>query len=156
MDYMVFFKDWGGQLLSGFCIIGGIWAYLRHDRKIKCQEKVLNELQIRQLTKVEEEGKKAEIKCNFIPNKNGGHIRFVNAGKSDARNVHVEIITPKDELEGLIIDKWEDYEAQFKENGIRIVYFPYTKGVSSTAITTALRNIRGWTNDYSNKEDENI
>jgi hypothetical protein len=58
----------------------------------------------------EEEGKKAEIKCNFIPNKNGGHIRFVNAGKSDARNVHVEIITPKDELEGLIIDKWEDYE----------------------------------------------
>lgn len=110
MDYMVFFKDWGGQLLSGFGIIGGIWAYLRHDRKIKCQEKVLNELQIRQLTKTEEEGKKAEIKCNFIPNKNGGHIRFVNAGKSDARNVHVEIITPKDELEGLIIDKWEDYE----------------------------------------------
>ena len=41
---MVFFKDWGGQLLSGFGIIGGIWAYLRHDRKIKCQEKVLNEL----------------------------------------------------------------------------------------------------------------
>ena len=24
MDYMVFFKDWGGQLLSGFCIIGGM------------------------------------------------------------------------------------------------------------------------------------
>ena len=53
-------------------------------------------------------------------------------------------------------DKWENYEAQFKENGIRIVYFPYTKGVSSTAITAALKNIRGWTNDYSCKEDEKV
>ena len=53
-------------------------------------------------------------------------------------------------------DKWEEYEKQFEKNGIRIVYFPYTKGISSTAITTALRNIRGWTNDYSEKEDEKI
>ena len=44
-------------------------------------------------------------------------------------------------------DKWEQYEAQFKENGIRIVYFPYTKGVSSTIITKALYNSRGWSTD---------
>lgn len=110
MDYIGIFKDWGGHILSAFGIIGGIFAYFRHDRRIKCQEKVLNELQIRQFAKAEEEEKKAEIKCNFIPNKNGGHIRFVNAGKSDARNVHIEIITPKNELEGLLIDEWGDYE----------------------------------------------
>lgn len=50
-------------------------------------------------------------------------------------------------------DKWQEYEKQFKENGIKIVYFPYTKGVSSTAITTALKNVRGWTNNFSEKKE---
>lgn len=44
-------------------------------------------------------------------------------------------------------DKWKDYEKEFAKHGIRIVYFPYTKGVSSTMITKALENVRGWTND---------
>ncbi len=35
-------------------------------------------------------------------------------------------------------DKWNDYEREFAKAGIRIVYFPYTKGVSSTQITKAL------------------
>ena len=39
--------------------------------------------------------------------------------------------------------KWQDYERQFKEAGIEIVYFPYTKGVSSTQITRALNAVRG-------------
>lgn len=51
-------------------------------------------------------------------------------------------------------DKWQKYERQFEENGIKIVYFPYTKGVSSTAITAALKNIRGWTNDFSELKGE--
>lgn len=41
-------------------------------------------------------------------------------------------------------EKWQEYEKQFKENDIKIVYFPYTKGVSSTTISTALRHVRGW------------
>lgn len=35
-------------------------------------------------------------------------------------------------------DKWKSYEKEFEEAGIRIVYFPYTKGVSSTIITKTL------------------
>lgn len=35
-------------------------------------------------------------------------------------------------------DKWKAYEAEFAEAGIKIVYFPYTKGVSSTKITKIL------------------
>lgn len=31
-------------------------------------------------------------------------------------------------------EKWQDYEREFAEEGIRIVYFPYTKGVSSTKL----------------------
>lgn len=40
-------------------------------------------------------------------------------------------------------EKWQDYERQFKEAGIQIVYFPYTKGISSTQITRALNAVRG-------------
>ena len=39
-------------------------------------------------------------------------------------------------------EKWMRYEAEFIKEGIRIVYFPYTKGISSTKITEALKAVR--------------
>ena len=39
-------------------------------------------------------------------------------------------------------EKWENYEREFNEAGVKIVYFPYTKGISSTQITKALKAIR--------------
>ena len=39
-------------------------------------------------------------------------------------------------------DKWKEYEKAFQDAGIKIVYFPYTKGVSSTQITKALNAVR--------------
>lgn len=48
-------------------------------------------------------------------------------------------------------DKWKEYERKFNEEGIRIVYFPYTKGISSTKITQALQQVRGWTNESAQK-----
>ncbi len=41
-------------------------------------------------------------------------------------------------------EKWKEYEKEFTKEGIKIVYFPYTKGISSTKITEALKNTRGW------------
>lgn len=38
--------------------------------------------------------------------------------------------------------KWQQYETQFEAEGIKIVYFPYTKGVSSTKINEALAAVR--------------
>lgn len=38
--------------------------------------------------------------------------------------------------------KWEELEAQFKEVGVRIVFFPYTKGTSSTLINETLKTLR--------------
>lgn len=35
-------------------------------------------------------------------------------------------------------EKWQQFEKQFKEAGVRIVYFPYTKGTSSTLINEIL------------------
>ena len=39
-------------------------------------------------------------------------------------------------------EKWIEYEKQFASEGIKIVYFPYTQGVSSTHIRKALDTIR--------------
>lgn len=39
-------------------------------------------------------------------------------------------------------EKWQEYERQFEEAGIKIVYFPYTKNVSSTQISKALKHLR--------------
>ena len=43
-------------------------------------------------------------------------------------------------------EKWKEYEDSFAKEGIKIVYFPYTKGISTTKISEALRNTRGWSN----------
>ncbi len=39
-------------------------------------------------------------------------------------------------------EKWAEYERQFKEVGVRIVYFPYTQGTSSTLINDVLERLR--------------
>jgi len=40
-------------------------------------------------------------------------------------------------------EKWRKLEQQFKEVGVEIVYFPYTKGTSSTLINEVLIRLRG-------------
>ncbi len=43
--------------------------------------------------------------------------------------------------------KWQEFEKQFEEVGVRIVYFPYTKGTSSTLINQVLQEIRQTVDD---------
>lgn len=50
--------------------------------------------------------------------------------------------------------KWNEYEEQFNQNGIEIVYFPYTKGISSTIISNTLKSTRGWIAEESNGKQE--
>jgi glycerol-3-phosphate cytidylyltransferase len=40
-------------------------------------------------------------------------------------------------------DKWKDLDERFKAVGVKIIYFPYTKGTSSTLINKTLKDIRG-------------
>lgn len=46
-------------------------------------------------------------------------------------------------------EKWQNYEREFAEAGVKIVYFPYTKGISSTKITKALKQLSGLKSDAS-------
>ena len=52
-------------------------------------------------------------------------------------------------------EKWKKYEEEFKKEGISIVYFPYTKGVSSTRISKALSYVRELNADKENNENVN-
>jgi glycerol-3-phosphate cytidylyltransferase len=38
-------------------------------------------------------------------------------------------------------DTWNKFEKDFKKVGVKIVYFPYTKGTSSTLLTQTLKNL---------------
>ena len=39
-------------------------------------------------------------------------------------------------------ENWKEYEKKFKLVGVKIVFFPYTKGTSSTLINKTLENLR--------------
>ena len=39
-------------------------------------------------------------------------------------------------------DSWQDMEEKFRRVGVKVIYFPYTKGVSSTVISHALKLVR--------------
>lgn len=38
--------------------------------------------------------------------------------------------------------KWKKLDSEFKSRGVKIIYFPYTKGVSSTIINSTLDDLR--------------
>ena len=77
------------------------------------------------------------------------------------RNVkHVDVVVPQSHMdkmkmwERLKFDvmfvgddwfedkKWKLFEEDFKRVGVKIIYFPYTKGTSSTLINNTLKNLR--------------
>ena len=90
-SFISFLKNWGDIILSGLVAVGGIFAYFKHDKKLKEQEAKLNELQIRQFEKEEAKEKMAEMKAAIIyGHKGSAKIRFVNAGKADAKNIKIE------------------------------------------------------------------
>ena len=55
-------------------------------------------------------------------------------------------------------EKWKKYEEAFAKEGIKIIYFPYTKGISSTKIAEVLQSTRGWVigEDNINTEKDHL
>ena len=53
---------------------------------------------------------------------------------------HFDVMFVGDDWKGT--ERWNAYEKQLAEVGARIVYFPYTKGTSSTLINQVLLNLR--------------
>jgi glycerol-3-phosphate cytidylyltransferase-like family protein len=38
-------------------------------------------------------------------------------------------------------DRWSGYEAALREEGVRLIYFPYTQGISSSLLQQKLRAV---------------
>ncbi len=65
----------------------------------------------------------------------------VNMDKMEAwKKLHFNVMFVGDDWKGTA--KWDAYEKQFAEVGVKIVYFPYTKGTSSTLINDVLLKLR--------------
>lgn len=52
-----------------------------------------------------------------------------------------------------LTEKWRKIESDLNEIGIKVIYFPYTKGVSSTTIAQTLKAVRGWDINEINQGD---
>lgn len=120
MYFIELFKDWGGHVFSICGIIGGLFMYIHHDKKIKKQERLLNDLQIKQYKKAEEQEKQAKVECNIIHGDKGGRrIFFYNSSLSDTHNVCIGILN-KDNLDGVnILGNWGPYDLITSRNGKR-------------------------------------
>ena len=54
------------------------------------------------------------------------------------KKLGAQLLFVGDDLYGT--EKWRTYEMEFQRAGIRIVYFPYTTGISSTNISRAMES----------------
>jgi len=76
------------------------------------------------------------------------NIKFVDAAipqdnidKFEAwKKIRFDILFVGDDWHGQ--PSWQELEEKFKNVGVRVVYFPYTKGTSSTIISETLKRLR--------------
>ena len=66
-------------------------------------------------------------------------IKYVDA--AIPQKLHFDVLFVGDDWYNS--ERWQELEKNFKQVGVRIVYFPYTKGTSSTLINQTLLKLRG-------------
>ncbi|MBD5397874.1 hypothetical protein HDR62_07125 [bacterium] len=146
MYFIEWIKEWGDFVLTSFGIMGGLFMYFRHDKKINQQEKLLNDLQIGQYRKEEDQEKQAQVACNIVSDGKGSkRVYFYNSGLADARNVRIEILD-RNSLKGVIInDKWGPYDLITPRNGRREERIHLSEG------HTKVLNLRiTWDDEFGN------
>ena len=80
-------------------------------------------------------------------------IRYVDAvvpqqdmdKASMCKKIGASILFVGDDWHGT--EKWKLIEQELSKLNIRVIYFPYTQGVSSTKIAETLKYVRGWSLD---------
>ena len=78
-------------IISVLALIASVFTYLRHDKKLKEQERRINEYQLKQIEKEDLESKKAAIRGNIVKGlKSGRTLKVYNSGRATAHNIRVE------------------------------------------------------------------
>lgn len=81
------------SVILAFIAFGfSFYTFFAHDRRLKEQETLLNEYQLRSLAQNEEENKKAIIRAKSVKYNGGNRTLYIyNTGKAKARNLKVEM-----------------------------------------------------------------
>ena len=88
--------DWSAWI-AVFALIFSVVTFLVHDKKIKQQEKLLNDYQLGKIEEEKENKQKAQVKANYIKGRGGNNIlKVFNAGQSKAENVNF-FLNPEDQ-----------------------------------------------------------
>lgn len=78
-------------IISVFALIASVFTYFKHDKKLKEQERKINEYQLKRIEKEDIESKKATIRGNIIQGFNGKRtLKVYNSGRAAARNIRID------------------------------------------------------------------
>lgn len=82
-------------IISVLALLFSGYTYFAHDRKLKKQEEILKDYQLRSLAQNEAESKKAVIRAKTLKMSGGKRTLYIyNVGKAKARNVTIELPNP--------------------------------------------------------------
>lgn len=80
-----------GLIISILALLASAFTYFKHDKKLKEQERKINEYQLKQIEKEDLESKKAAIRGNIVKGLKGKRtLKVYNSGRAIARNIRVE------------------------------------------------------------------
>lgn len=77
-------------IISCLALGVSVFTYFKHDKKIKAQEQIINDYQIKKIKKEDEDRKKASIRGNIVNYRGKSILKIFNCGKASARNIRVE------------------------------------------------------------------
>lgn len=80
-----------GLIISILALLASAFTYFKHDKKLKEQERKINEYQLKQIEKEDLESKKAAIRGNIVKGIKGKRtLKVYNSGRAIARNIRIE------------------------------------------------------------------
>ena len=138
-------------LLAIFALGFSLYTFFAHDRRLKKQENLLNEYQLRSLAQSEEENKKAIIRAKAVKYNSGNRTLYIyNTGKAKARNLKVEMPNDKQVFASRPVFPL-NYDELLPDASREVTLF-LTEGDNVLTLTFE------WEDDYSkdNKEQQTI
>ena len=133
--------------LAALALVFSIYTFFAHDRRLKRQEKLLNEYQLRSLALSEDENKKAIIRAKAVKYKGGNRTLYIcNIGKSKAKNLRVEMPNPN-EVYGSVPELPQHY-AELLPDASREIVLYLSEG--DDELTLSFK----WEDEYSKNNEE--
>ncbi len=110
-------------IISVLALLFSAFTYFMHDKKLKVQERKINEYQLRLFEKEDIANQKAAIRGNIVKSPKGNRIlKIFNSGRATARNIRIDGL----DIDGLShrADKLFPYELMNPQDYTEIVIYP--------------------------------